>query len=167
MQGLRTLRCVRRNATQRKHGQFRNWRKKMQRNVTQWHSWTLTLPSRLHPQVREAWKTSAFEWGVLYSLLWLLRVGVGEGQDIGRRGYALSLPSEFNRASTTIISKKCASLTCSLIFATSERRRRDLTACSSPIFNHPNAYIVSSPICHKKEPSDWLNLTLPCVRTQE
>ena len=87
----------------------------------------------------EAWKTSAFEWGVLYSLLWLLGRGVGEEQDIGRRGYALSLPSEFNRASTTIYSKKCASLTCSLIFATSKCRRRDLTACSSPIFNHPNA----------------------------
>ena len=76
-----------------------------------------------------AWKTSAFEWGVLYSLLlWLLGRGVGEGQDIGRRGYAL----------TTIISKKCASLTWSLIFATFECRR-DLTVCSSPIFNHPNA----------------------------
>ena len=73
-----------------------------------------------------------------YSLLWL--VGIGERQDVGRRRYVLSSPSEFNRASTTIISKKCASLTCSLIFATCECRRTDLTACSSPLFNHPNAY---------------------------
>ena len=106
---------------------------KTQHNVTQWHSRTLNLPSSLHSQVREAWETSTFKWGVLYSLLWLLGVGIGEGQDIGRRGYVLSSPSEFNRASTTIISKKCASLTCSLIFATSECRRRDWTACSSPI----------------------------------
>ena len=90
----------------------------------------------------KAWKTSAFEWGVLYSLLWLLGGGIGEEQDIGKRGFTLSLPSEFNRASTTIISKKCASLPWSLIFATSECRRRDLTACSSPIFNHPNALSV-------------------------
>ena len=32
------------------------------------------------PKFSEAWKTSALEWGVLYSLLRLLGVGVGEGQ---------------------------------------------------------------------------------------
>ena len=96
---------------------------------------------------------------MLYSLLWFLGVGVGEGQDIGSRGYALSLPSEFNRASTTIISKKCASLTCSLIFATSECQGRDLTFALLP-FQSPEC-IASSPIRHKKEPSDWLNLTFP------
>ena len=51
----------------------------------------------------EAWKTSVFEWGVLYSLLWPL--GGIEEQDIGGRGCALSLPSEFNRVSTTTFSK--------------------------------------------------------------
>ena len=87
----------------------------------------------------EAWKTSAFEWGVLYSLLWLLGGGVGEEQDIGRRGYALYLPSGFNRASTIIFSTKCVSLISESHFATSECRKRDLIACSSPIFNQPNA----------------------------
>ena len=127
-QGLRTLRCVRLCATQRKLASSEIDAK----NATQRFSvaqLNLDLPVDSTHKFSEAWKTSAFEWGVLYSLLWLLGGGVGEEQYIGRRGYALSLPSEYNRASTTILCKKCASLIRTRIFATSECRRRDSSAC--------------------------------------
>ena len=121
------LRCICRSATQRKLASSEIDAK----NATQRFSvaqLNLDLPVDSTHKFSEAWKTSTFEWGVLYSLLWLLGGDVGEEQDIGRRGYALSLPSEYNRASTTIFYKKCASLI-RTHFDTSKCRRRDLSAC--------------------------------------
>ena len=122
------------------------------KNATQRYS---VAPLNVDPLVEsthkfsEAWKTSTFEWGVLYSLLWLLRGGVGDKQDIGRRGYTLSLPSEFNRASTTIFSKKCASDPQSHFrYLRMPKERFDCLFFSH--FQSPEC-IVSSPICHKKD----------------
>ena len=95
---------------------------------------------------------------MLYSLLWLLGVGVGEGQDILRKAWVHSLFTQRVQQGKyyyLLQEMRLSDLKSHFRYLRMPKERFDCLLFSH--FQSPEC-IVGSPIRHKKEPSDWLTL---------